>query len=43
MVSGAFPLFIIDMAYHFSKIIDVLLEQETDGRREIPQNSMSDL
>lgn len=43
MASGAFPLFIIDMAYHLSKIIDVLLEQATDGRGEIPQNSLPDL
>lgn len=43
MASGAFPLFIINMAYHLSKIIDLLLEQETDGRREIPQNSLSGL
>lgn len=43
MASGAFPLFIIDMAYHLSKIIDAQLEQATDGRGEIPQNSLPNL
>lgn len=32
MASGALPLFIIDIAYQLSKIIDAQLEQATDGR-----------